>query len=479
MNLTQGFAVVKGRRREAQWVFAVFACSAFAVGCLLPVQYTAEASVVLNLKSSDGLSSIALPGGLVSTHVATQMDIVQSERVLVKAVDGLALNKRPSWHADWQSSAQGKKPFSTWAAQALAKKLVVRPVPDSSVLTMSYTNSDPVFAAEVANAVVRAYMATSLEMRLEPAKQYNQYFEERAVALRAALERARARLVEYQRANNLLITDEKINLEADRLHELNAKLTDAKVAASESSAHWRRAAGTPESAQEALHDPVAAALSEEVSRQESLLAERSVHLGANHPQVMELTSKIAALKQRRDAAVRKTLGSLDVVDKVNQAQLQYIDKDVNAQRTRVLDLEARRGEAGLLEREIASTQRAYDAVLEKASQASLQSGDNQSDISILGTASPPLDHLATRLAKLAAAACGAAALVSLIFVFVRERLDRKVRTAQDLIADLGLQLLVTLPPWHKSAPVEHRLFALARSKHEDGMQPTALTNGVS
>lgn len=461
MSLDQLFAILKGRRREGLLVFAALAAGILVAGLLLPVQYTARAAVVLNLKSSDGLSSIALPGGLVSTHVATQMDIVQSERVLLKAVRSMGLERRPQWQGKWQAAAGGKKRFEIWATETIAKKLAVKPSPDSSVLTVSYTSSDPAFAAEVANAVVRAYMATSLEMRLEPARQYSQYFEERAAVLRAALERARAKLLDYQRANNLVITDEKINLETDRLQELDAKLTEAKVAASESSAHRSRAAGNPDSVREALQDPVVAALSEELVRQEAFFAEQSMRLGANHPQVLELGSRIAVLKQRRGAAIRKTLGSLDVADKVNQTQLQALEKDVGAQRAHVLDLEARRVEAGLLEREIAGTQRAYDAVLEKASQASLQSGDNQSEISILGTASPPLDRPLFRLARLLVAAFGGAAVVSLAFVLARERFDRKLRTAEDIVARLGQHLLVTLPPAAGDACSAHPLFSLS------------------
>ncbi|MGJ7917777.1 chain length determinant protein EpsF [Massilia sp. LXY-6] len=478
MNPAQLLAVLKGRRREAQFVFAAFAAGIFATAFMLPVQYTAGASVVLNLKSADGLSSIALPGGLVSTHIATQINIVQSDRVLQKAVDALGLAKRPEWQRKWQASALGKKAFQVWAGETLGNKLVVKPVPDSSVLTVSYTSSDPAFAAEVANAVVHAYMATGLEMRLEPARQYSHYFEQRAALLRVSLEQARAKLLDYQRSNNLIITDEKINLEADRLHELSSKLTDAKVAASESSAHRRRAAGTPDSAKEALGDPVVAALSEEASRQEANFAEQSMRLGANHPQVVELAARIAALKQRRDAAIRKTLGSLDVADKVNQTQLQDLEKDLSAQRTHVLDLEARRVEAGLLEREIANTQRAYDAVLEKASQAELQSGDNQSEISILGTASLPLDRPLIRLLKYLGLACGGAALAALAFVLVRERFDRRIRTADDITADLGQHLLATLQPPAGARPGAHPLFSLSRAKAEASSSGSAELKGA-
>jgi len=478
MTMSRILAVLRGRRREAQLVFAATAAAIFAAALMLPVQYTAGASIVLNLKSNDGLSGIALPGGLVSTHVATQIDILQSERVLLKAIDRLGLARDPEWNRKWEAGAHGKKRFEIWAADTIAKKLVVKPVPDSSVLTVSYTAKDPEFAATVANAVVQAYMATSLEMRLEPARQYGQYFEERAAALRASLERARARLLDYQRANNLVLTEEKISLETERLQELNSKLTDARVSASESTAHRARAAGTPENMREALADPVVASLSDEVSRQEARLAEQSERLGANHPQVMQQQSSIATLKQRRDAAIRKTLGSIVMTDTVNQSQLHSLEEDVKTQRARVLDLESRRVEAGLIEREIENTQKAYDAVLEKASQAALQSGDNQSDVSILGTASAPLDRPLLRLLKLGAAAVAGALAAAVLFVLGREQLDRRVRTPEDITTQLGQQLLVSLPAMSGTAAPVRSLFSLA-GKEKGALPQSAASKEAS
>jgi len=459
MSPSQIIAALRGRRREASLLFAATAAVILAVGILLPAQYVASGSVVLNLKSSDGLSSIALPGGLVSTHIATQMDIVQSERVLVGAVGLLHLADQPEWQSKWQSATQARKPFDVWAAETIAKKVTVKPVPDSSVLTISYSSSDPEFAAAVTNAIIRTYRTTNLEMRLEPARQYNQYFEERAAVLRTALERARAKLLDYQRENNLVITEEKLNLETERLQELNSKLTEAKVAASESSVHRQRAASTPDSMREALADPVVASLTDEVAREEARLAEQSERLAQNHPQILQMRSSIATLKQRRDAAVRKTLGSIEMTDNVNRSQLEALDAAVKVQRSHVLDLETRRVEAGLLEREIESTQRAYDAVLEKANQASLQSGDNQSDVSVLGAASVPLERPLLRIFKLCAIALAGALPAAVLFALVREHFDRRVRTADDLVAQLGQQLLVTLPSMSDTAPVAHSLFS--------------------
>lgn len=460
MNPIQILAIVKGRRREALSIFVAMATAIFAAALALPVQYTATSSIVLNLKSTDALSAVALPGGLVSTHIATQVDVLQSERVLLKAVDQLGLQQQPEWQARWQAGTRGKKPFDVWAAEAIAKKLAVKPAADSSVLTVSYTADQPELAARTVNAVVRAYVDTSLEMRLEPARLYSRYFDERAAVLRASLERSRAKLLAYQRSNNLVITDDKVTLEAERLHELNAKLTEATVSAAESATQRRRATALPGNMREALADPVTAALSEELSRQQAYFTEQAERLGPRHPQVIELASRIAGLEQRRDAAIRKTLGSLEMADTVKQTQLRTLEQAVSRQRSQVLDLEARRVEAGLIEREIESAQRAYDAVLEKASQASLQSGDNQSDISVLSTASTPLDRRLVRWVKLGGIAAGGAALAALLFVLIREQFDRKLRTEQDITTALGQHLLVQLPPMRDGAARGHALFSL-------------------
>jgi uncharacterized protein involved in exopolysaccharide biosynthesis len=445
MNISQLAGIVRGRLNEALVVFGIVCVMAIAIIAIIPPQFTAQSSVVLNLRSPETSSSISLPGGLVSTHIATQIDVLQSESVILRAVQSLALDSDPEWQRAWKAHGTETMPFGPWVAERLTKKLKVKPETDSSVLTVSFTANDPVFAARFVNALVQAYIDTSLDMRLEPARRYSKYFDERASALRQTIEQAQSRLAAFQKANGLIVTEEKVNLEVDRLKELNTKLTELQAVVAESSARSSRARATPERMQEVLNDKVVSALAEELSLQEAKLAELNERLGDNNPTLIELRSRIHTLRQRRDAAIQRTLGSIQIGANVNQTQLKELQQELKTQQQLVMDLESKHAEVRLLQREIENAQRAYDAVLAKASQAALQSGDTQPEVAVLKVATPPSGDGKLRWIKFGGAGIAAAAALGLLFIFLREQMDRKVRTGHDIVDSLQQQLLVTVP----------------------------------
>ena len=56
--------------------------------------------------------------------------------------------------------------------ELLTKNLDVKPSRESNVIQINYRSPDPRFAAGLANAFAQAYIATTLELRVDPAKQF-------------------------------------------------------------------------------------------------------------------------------------------------------------------------------------------------------------------------------------------------------------------------------------------------------------------
>ena len=74
-------------------------------------------------------------------------------------------------------SNQGQGSIKIWLAELLMKKLDVQPSRErAACLTIGYQGADPQFAAAVANAWAQAYIDTSLELKVEPARQYAKWF---------------------------------------------------------------------------------------------------------------------------------------------------------------------------------------------------------------------------------------------------------------------------------------------------------------
>ncbi|MDP0919638.1 hypothetical protein Q6272_31830, partial [Klebsiella pneumoniae] len=81
---------------------------------------------------------------------------------------------------------------------------------------VSYKGNDPRFAAAIANAFVAAYNETTLELKVDPARQYSSFFDLRAKEARDQLEQAQAKLSQFQAETGVIAVDERLDVENAR-----------------------------------------------------------------------------------------------------------------------------------------------------------------------------------------------------------------------------------------------------------------------
>src|SRR5207344_1854958 len=96
--------------------------------------------------------------------------------------------------------------------------------PGSNVINIAYRSADARFAATVANAYVQAYLETSIELRVDPAKQYSGFFTEQQKSARDALEAAQNKLSAFQKEKGIIGSDDRFDLEMSRLNMLTQNL---------------------------------------------------------------------------------------------------------------------------------------------------------------------------------------------------------------------------------------------------------------
>jgi len=192
-------------------------------------------------------------------------------------------------------------------ADLISKNLTVRPSRESNVIEIEYESPQPAFAAALANAYARAYIESSTQLRVTPARQYTEFFEERAKLARDKLERAQTALAEAQKAKNIIATDERLDIENQRLLELSQQVLALKAINVESSGRSAQANARPDQVSEVLNNSVVASLKSQMAVQEAQLNQLSERLGSRHPQVIELTASIETLRSRINNETNRVL----------------------------------------------------------------------------------------------------------------------------------------------------------------------------
>jgi polysaccharide biosynthesis transport protein len=448
MSFNQLVAILLARWRIIAGLFLVTVIATFVVTRLMPKQYQATASFVLEAK--DGL----LGGPNASpNYLNTQLAVITSDRVSRRVVRNLKLTELPALRERWQQATNGSGDLEAWVAELLIKNLLAEPAGKSNVIDVHYKAVDPRFAANIANAFVQAYIDTSLDLRVDPAKQNSAFFDLRSRQYKEQLERAQGKLTAFQKDTGITVTDERLDVETARLNALSGQIVSAEALSYESGSRQAQARGTSgQLSADVQFNPNVAALKADLSRQELALQQLNARYGENHPQIVETRASIADIKSRLDSEMRRATGTVGVSNAINRQREANVIASFEAQRTKVLKLKTVRDEMGMLQREVDNAQRIYDTVVNRLTTNNLESQNTLSNAYILDAAMPPTEPSSPKVVKNMVFAVVLGGMFALAVGLFVEFLNRKVRSVEDVSKGLGLPVIGIMP-----APDRRRL----------------------
>jgi len=439
MNLPQLLPILRARYLIVLLTLALTVGLTTVVSLLLPKQYTASAAVVVDVKSPDPVSGIALQGLIAPGYMATQMDIINSDRVSQAVVTLLRLDESPAVHRQWQESTGGKGQLRDWLATLLQKNLELRPSRESNVITINYTGADPEFAATVVNAFAQAYINVNLDLRQAPARQYASFFDGQTKTARTKLEAAQSALSDYQQKHGITAADDRLDFETTKLNETSSQLTSVQGVTTDSQS--KRQSGVADTLSEVMQNPLINNLKADIARTEARLNESNGNLGKNHPQTQRTEAELATLRAQLQAETRKIASSIDTTYQVGKQREYQLQAAVSNQKARVLVLNKQRDELNVLRRDIESAQRAFEIVSQRASQSSIESQSNQTNIAILNAASAPTEASRPRIFLNILISIFLGVLLGISIALLLELTNRRVRSGQDMVDAMGIPFL--------------------------------------
>jgi polysaccharide biosynthesis transport protein len=439
MTLQQFLLILRARWKMAVLAFAMTVATTVVVSLLLPKQYTASAAVVVDVRSPDPVSGLMLQGMMAPGYMATQVDIINSDRVAQVVVTGLGMENSPAIQEQWRQATEGKGQLRDWLANLLQKNLDVKPSRESNVISINYTGADPQFAAAVANAFAQAYIDVNLDLRVAPARQYATFFEDQTKTAREKLEQAQQALSNYQQKNGITSTDERLDFETAKLNETSSQLTSIQGQTTDSQS--KRTSGKADTLAEVMQSPLINGLKADIARLEAKLNESKGNLGANHPQTLRSESELASLRAQLDTETRKIITSIETTYQVSKQREAQLQSALAAQKARVLVLNKQRDELNVLRRDIESAQRAFEIVSQRASQTNIESQTNQTNIAVLNPAIAPPDPSKPRVFLNILVSVFLGGLLAIGLALVLELANRRIRSTDDLVEALELPVL--------------------------------------
>ena len=454
MSIKQILLIVWARKWLALALTVLVAIAGTATVVTLPKQYTAESAMVVEMRIDPVLGALA-PSLAAPGYMATQIDILKSERVAGRVVKMLGVERSPAAVAQWRDATNAKIPLERYFANLLQRGLNVEPSRGSNVINVSFSAQDPLFAQAAANAFVQAYMDVSVELRVAPARESSTVLDNQTKMLRANLEAAQAKLSQFQQDKGIVVSDEKFDQENARYLALSTQLSTAqgdKVSADTA----LRNSGSPTSP-DVLFNPAVQALKAQLATAETRMTELSAIVGKNHPSRVQLEAQMGELRGQIAAESRRASGGTSTISRTSGQKVAELQALVDAQKQKLQALRADRDLEAVIKRDVDTAQRAYEAVSSRVLTFTQESQNNQANTRLLSPAVEPLEPSRPKVMVGVVGSILGGLAVGLLAALGWELIDRRVRAPEDMMVMAGVPVLGVLRPEGSKRPVFRRM----------------------
>jgi succinoglycan biosynthesis transport protein ExoP len=429
MTPKQLLLILFAHRYIAAIAFVLVSIGGVAFTVLTPKTYQATTDLLVDSRA-DPIAG-AITGG--TNYLATQIAIIQSERVAIGVVKRLRVAQTPALIEQWKLATQEKTPLENYYASLLRRGLLVEPLRSSNVVRLTFEGTDPKFATAAVNTFAQAYLDLTVDLRVEPVRQYADWFDERLKSLRTNVETAQAKLSSYQNEKGIIGIDQRTDQETQRLDALTAQLVAVQGENLAIGSREKNSGG--ELSPDVLASNSVASIKGQLSQAEAKLSEMRIGLGPNHPMRIQLEGQITELKEQLGQEMRRVSGGTAVARTTASMREAELRGMVAAQKNRVLALRQERDQISVLAQDVEASKAMYDSVLKRTNQLNLEKQSDQANVSVLSPAIEPDTPFKPNRPKYLAVTFLGALAAALAAALGIEFLNPKVRIVEDILVD--------------------------------------------
>lgn len=457
MSIYQVIAILYARIWVIILTFVVTVSVTIAVVTLLPEQYTATSTVILDVAEPDAVSGRIMPSNMVRDHIRTQIRLIKSDRVAMKVVDSVNLTQSPLYLNEFSRIGSDGVNFRNWIALEIIKNLEVSQVSGSSILAISFTSRNARYSAQLANAFTAAYIEVDLELRVDPAKRNAQWFLGQLNNLQQNLDDAQHRLTEYQQRTGIVSIEESLDSETAKLADLTSRVTEAQANVSNANSlvkqlsTFQKSKTTGAVLPEFLSNNNIQRWRDELTKIDAQFAMISGSVGPNHPSYKAVQAQRTVIQTQLDAEIGKLRESIYAQVDMAKSRASSLNLELTEQKDKLLRMRGERDILDSLLREVDIRIKEYDDAFRRAGTLRLEGAVAQSAVVILSQALVPLVHSFPKRTLSVSMAAAASFMLGIALAFLLEMIDRRIRSIEDLEQSSGVSVYASFGSGKKVA----------------------------
>jgi succinoglycan biosynthesis transport protein ExoP len=435
------FLRVMGKRKwTVLGFFSFVVLLVLLVSLLTKPRYEAVARIVFNRENADPLGFKDMAGNPpedsdYSVSLDTQVRILESDTLALQAIEELHLDSNPSFGGGAVVSPRPTNAPSDLDAlrregllRTFRNCLSVSKDKNTRVIEIRFQSKDPRLAADVANAVARAYIEHNFKMKFESTMQTSDWLAQQLAELQTKVEVSQGKLVAYQKEHGILGIDDKHNVITSRLDDLNRELTAAQGDRIQKEANYRLTLSeNPELIVKAEPDALIERLRAQEAQLKVQFAQATTQLGPANTKVLELKNQLSEAQneiktevQTISERIRNQHSAAVVREKMIRATLEKQEQEANKLNENAI-------EYSLLKRDVDSNRQLYEGLLQKLKEAGVSAGLRSSNVQIVDVAQIPGVPSEPRIVRNVVVAVLLGLVGGIAMAFIQDNLDRTLR----------------------------------------------------
>ncbi len=350
-----------------------------------------------------------------------------------------------------QEAAKDDLPKDERIATVVTGGINIEPMKESRIIDISYTSPNPELARQIVNAIVKAYIEKTLEMKMESSGYTIKWMTQKADEERARLRQSEAVLQEYMKAQNIVTMENRLAITPQKIGELNSQLTRAETRRKELEAIYEKVKAVngnynaAESIDRIASDPAIQALRNRILEAEKQVNDYSKKYGPKHPVMKKALAELEMLQGKRKQEIERVVSIIKNEYELVRSTEKNLAELLAKTKSEAIGLNEKLIQFNLLKQEVETNRQMYEALVTKLKEQAVSEQAQSVKVWVVEEAKRPELPSKPRKSRNVMLGLVLGLFGGIGIAFFLEYLDNTVKYPDDVQERYGLPVLSTVP----------------------------------
>lgn len=416
------------------------------------IQIERKGAEIVNFGNTDNSSNSL--DSLNDPFFRTRYEMLKSRRLAEKVINDLNLKKtlapkkekgllssiKESFSKEDKSKASAPISYT----DLFAKKLLIQPIEKTHLVEVVYEAESADNAKQVVSSIIDNFIKLQIETKSETGEYAKNFLTDQLKEARERLTTAEVALVKYSNDKGILGIDAGQTRHVKKLENLNTALITAEIQRTQAESLYRQMKKSG-SVSTVLTNPVVTSLKARLVQLEGDYQEMLKTFKPNYPDMQRLQQQINAARGKLSSEMATIQRSMKSDYLAAKKQEDTLRSDLNGFNKRLHNLQDNSVDYNTLKREVDASGQTYNALLKRMEEVNVSSAVNTSSIRIVDPVVKPLKKYRPNPKINLLIGLLSGLILGLGLAFLREALDKSVKSSEDLQRLTGLPVLANIP----------------------------------